>query len=313
MNLRPASAIFLRRSAAVCEASITTDAHAEGPVLCGRAAAGRDPTDTLPFIIGIAGRSRHLQAFTLVELLVSSALMSAILVSAYLCLRAVISGQDLVESRAEVIQTARVAMALMTADLRCATPLSEEFEFLGMSRVLGDMKADNLDFGTHNYTPQRRGEGDFIEVSYYLDKNQETGRFSLWRRRDSSPDAEPLSGGAREEIAAGVRGLRFEYFDGFDWYTDWGDPQGRRRGQTQQLESSFLMPNLSGMPEAVRITLWMDPQTEKRTDTENGKEEPPLMFDTIVRLNLARRTWDGSPTTGGDGSGAQGLNSQPMR
>jgi type II secretion system protein J len=247
--------------------------------------------------------ARHSKAFTIIELLVSSALMSAILASAYLCLRAVISGQDLVESRAEVIQSARVAMALMSADLRCATPLSEEFEFLGMSRVLGDAKADNLDFGTHNYTPQRRGEGDFCEISYYLDKNEETGRFSLWRRRDATPDDEPLSGGSREEIAEGVRGLRFEYFDGLDWYTEWGDPQGRRRDQPRQQDASFLMPNLSGMPEAVRITLWMDPQTAKRTGSENGQEEPPLMFDTIVRLNLAPRAGKISATSSA-GSGA---------
>ena len=37
----------------------------------------------------------------------------------------------MVEPRVEVFQNARVAMALMTADLRDACPLSKDFDFLG--------------------------------------------------------------------------------------------------------------------------------------------------------------------------------------
>lgn len=231
--------------------------------------------------------------FTLIELVISSALMSVILVSSYLCLRAVVSGQHLVDTRAEAGQTARVALALMSADLRCATPLSTEFEFLGMSRTLEEMKADNLDFATHNYTPRLPGEGDFCEVSYYIAKNAETGSFSLWRRRDPAPDDEPLSGGSREEIAGNVRGLRLEYFDGFEWWDEWGDLKGRRELQ----DTSFLMSNLYGMPEAVRITLWLDPnpkKTEAAEPAEDEEREPALAFQAIVHLNLARRKWDAS-------------------
>ena len=99
-------------------------------------------------------------AFTLVEVVISGALMAMILVTAYLCFSAAISSQKLIEPQIEILQNARVAMALMTADLRGACPLSKDFELLGTHRMLGNMPGDSMDFATHNYTPSRLREGD---------------------------------------------------------------------------------------------------------------------------------------------------------
>jgi type II secretion system protein J len=246
--------------------------------------------------------------FTLIELSISAALMAMILVTAYLCLSAGVSSQRLVESRAGVVQSARIAMALMSADLRCACPLAKNNAFLGMKRTVGEVQADNLDFATHNFTPRRAREADWCEVSYFLDKDRASGQFSLWRRRDATPDDEPLSGGSREEIVPGVRGLKFEYYDGFDWYDEWGDPEGRHKGQISSLDRA----NLSGMPEAVRITLWLDPGSRpakeasaKEASAEKDSAEPPLVFQTVARLNLAAISQSsGGSTISGAGSGS---------
>jgi len=232
-----------------------------------------------------SGHSR-LGAFTLVELLISASLMSVILGAAYMCLSSSVSSQKLVESRSDVVQNARVALNLMTADLRCACPLSKEIAFLGMDRMLGDIEADNLDFATHNYKPRRANECDFCEVSYFVSPGTAPGRLSLWRRRDpSSPDDNPLAGGSREEILRGIEGLRFEYYDGYEWYEDWGDPENK--GKT---DNSFrYQPNLYGIPEAVRITLWISPATHpKKLEAETDEDaEPPMVFQTVARINLA--------------------------
>lgn len=242
--------------------------------------------------------------FTLVELVISSALMAGILASAYLCLRSGVASQKLIESRADILQNARVAMTLIAADLRCSCPLSKQFEFLGMDRMLGEVEADNVDFATHNYTPRREREGDFCEVSYFLEKDRESGQFSFWRRRDSTPDDEPLAGGTREEIARGLRGLKFEYYDGFDWYDEWGDPEGRRKGQVSLIDH----PNLAGLPEAVRITLWFDPNPRSKKETAPPKDaaEPPLVFQTVARLNLAAVSLRSNSSGSGADAGESG-------
>jgi prepilin-type N-terminal cleavage/methylation domain-containing protein len=239
-------------------------------------------------------------AFTLIEVVISSALMALIVVSAYLCLHAAVSSQKLIEPRVGVFQSARVALALMTADLRCACPLSKEFQFLGMQRKMGEMEADNLDFATHNYTPRRAREGDYCQVSFYVDKDPESGQTALYRRRNPTIALDPLTGGNREELARGLTGVRFEYYDGFDWYDTWGEVEGAAKAQS----SYRVRSNLSGMPEAVRITLWFDPNPRTNAVESQAKTvaEPPLVFQTVARLNLAAHSQpsasSGSDTTG---------------
>jgi type II secretion system protein J len=225
------------------------------------------------------------RGFTLIELVVSVALMSIILGVGYACLSAGIASRKLVDARSDTVQQARIALALLSADLRAACPLSEDLHFLGMRRSLGEVQADNLDFATHNYSPRGPQQGDFCEVSYFLDQDRESGQFSLWRRRDPYPDPEPLAGGTREEIARGLQGLRFEYYDGFEWYSEWGDPDSRRPGSG----TSTFGFNSSGLPEAVRITLVFaaDPATNGRRPAAATAADPPLVFQTVVRLNLA--------------------------
>jgi type II secretion system protein J len=232
------------------------------------------------------------KGFTLIEVMISASLMGLVLGASYMCLSSGLSTQRIVEGRVDAIQTARAALDMISADLRAACPLSQDYDFLGMDRMLEDVEADNLDFGTHNYRPARAREGDFCEVSYYLRKDPDSRFYSIWRRRDASPDDKPLAGGKQQQIARAVQGLRFEYYDGFDWFDEWGDPLGKKRGKQSLLDP----PNISGYPEAVRITIWVDPNPEKKEPQENA--EPALMFQTTVRLNLAavstRRSSSGS-------------------
>jgi len=211
--------------------------------------------------------------------------MVLILVSAYACLSSSISSRKLIETRADAAQSARVAMNLISADLRAACPISKDIQFLGMQRMLGEVEADNVDFATHNYTPAREREADFCEVSYFLEKEPQSGKFSLWRRRHPAIALEPLSGGSREEIARGLQGLKFEYYDGFDWYDSWGDAEGRGKPQSSLKEQ----PNLQGLPEAVRVTLWFELPSggRKQSSTDEDTSEPTLAFQTVCRLNLA--------------------------
>jgi hypothetical protein len=43
------------------------------------------------------------------------------------------------------------------------------------------------------------------------------------------------------------------------------------------------------MPEAVRITLWLDanPRAKTAAEARTSTNEPPLVFQTVARLNLA--------------------------
>jgi prepilin-type N-terminal cleavage/methylation domain-containing protein len=244
--------------------------------------------------------------FTLIEVMIASALMALILVSAYACLSSGYASQKIVEPRAEILQNARVAMAMMTADLRAACSLSPEAEFIGTTRVLGDAEADNLDFATHNHTPRHPGEGDYCQESFYVDQDVKTGRLSLWRRRNPIIAPDPLSGGSREEIATGVRGLKLEYYDGLDWYSTWGEVKESGKSET----SASAGENLSGLPHAVRITLYLDSNPRRTPAMEGEIPELPLVFQTVARLNLSEASQAGSAATTGGMSADSDANSK---
>ena len=244
--------------------------------------------------------------FTLLELLVATALMSIVLVASYAALSAGLEARRVVEPRAEAFQSARVALGLLAADLRAACPLHKGPEFLGMQRQIGGMQADNLDFATHNYTPVRPGQGDYCCVSWFVERDPVSGETRLWRRRNPGLAVDPLSGGVREEIASGIRGFTVEYHDGFDWYDTWGD----KDGEVKQATSNRERPNLVGLPTAVRVTLLVDPEPAARRASEPkvaaGAAAPPLTFQTVVKLNLAGLPSSSAPvaTTGAPNGGA---------
>jgi hypothetical protein len=57
--------------------------------------------------------------------------------------------------------------------------------------------------------------------------------------------------------------------------------------------------NLAGLPEAVRITLLLDSHPKKKNPDvamDEAKPEPPFVFKTVVRLNLAGATQSSSST-----------------
>jgi prepilin-type N-terminal cleavage/methylation domain-containing protein len=224
-------------------------------------------------------RKRQTGGFTLIELTISAAVASIILVASYMCLSAGVASQKLIEPRTEVLQSARVALAMMSAELRSACSLCPDFDFVGEQRAIGEMEADNVDFATHFYTPSRPSEGDYCQVSYYVDKSRGSKNYSLWRRRNPHIAPDPLAGGTREEIVPGLRGLTLEYYDGLDWYDTWGDASVKKKVKY----TTTPPPNLTGFPEAVRITLALD----LNPDSVAEKKEPPMVFQTVVHLELA--------------------------
>src|SRR5580765_4579884 len=227
--------------------------------------------------------------------------MALILVSGYMCLNAAIRTQKQIEPRIAVIQNARVAMSILTADLRGACTLSKDCAFLGTDRMLGEIEADSVDFATHNYTPKKDSEGDFCEESFFLSRDPKTKEYVLYRRRNPVIAYNSFKGGKVEEIARGLLGLRLEYFDGLDWWDDWGEIQDPDRPKSFRRQSQ---PNLEGLPQAVRITIWFDadphpkaisgkpePQqspagNESAPNQDNGVQlaaaKEPLVFQTIV-------------------------------
>lgn len=230
------------------------------------------------------------EGFTLIEILITSAITVIVAGGAYGCLRAAISTQSMVNERMDNMQTARSVIRLITEDLRATTPMLGESEFLGLDRIIKNAEGDNIDFATKNYSYSRPGEADFCEVSYFVTSSDVEGELILMRRRDPTPDTKPIEGGQIEMIARGLRYLKFEYYDGVEWYDDWGSTDNIKPDQ-----DSLLLPgNLYGIPSAVRISLSFakpsdNPGQTIRTRQPGSKQEAPANLQTIVFIHASTK------------------------
>ena len=267
-------------------------------------------------------RSLRNHAFTLVELLISVSLMTGIMAASYVCLRAALTGRTMVNDRSDAIQSARVVMDLISADLKAADRLSEQHEILGLDRTLEGIEADNIDLVTRHYRPQFPTEADYCETSYFVAKNPETDRFVLLRRRDASPDDKPLEGGKREALIDHLLGLKLEYYDGWDWYDDWGDAESPENTSAAEESSLIASAGRTGFPDAVRITLAIGERTSDASPTSEpspatGEEATPtipgaMIFQTIVHLNHAGAE-DASGSEANNNESSNASNSSPQR
>jgi Tfp pilus assembly protein PilV len=79
------------------------------------------------------------------------------------------------------------------------------------------------------------GEGMQYETQFRIFEGDDFGAV-LRQRRDAVPDEFPLAGGIDTPLVEGIIGLRFQAYDGIEWFDDW--------------DSDEL-----GLPHAVRITV----------------------------------------------------------
>jgi hypothetical protein len=138
----------------------------------------------------------------------------------------------------------RVALALLARDIRCAYLSSdEEHTYFAGTPPTGSYN-NRIDFS-------RRAAGDDAaddpvwEVGYFLQPGRAPGTWDLCRRWQPELDASAMTGGSTRPLLADVRALRFEYFDGNRWSTEWNWDHERQAPMT----------GIRGLPVLVRVLL----------------------------------------------------------
>ncbi|MBI3303657.1 MAG: prepilin-type N-terminal cleavage/methylation domain-containing protein [Deltaproteobacteria bacterium] len=203
------------------------------------------------------------RGFTLLEVLVASAILSLVLAALYGVFSRTLASKRLAEERAARARAARIVLLRLGEDLRATVPpTTSGVRFIGETRRSGAFREDSLSFASvaHSLLTNASLEGDLCEIGYTLlpDPVVPTQR-QLVRRvtldlaadRNLAADAYPL--------LERVRGLRFRFFDGRNWRDEWG------RDETQ-----------NKLPSAVEVGLSLEDAREDVTE-----------FSTVIDLPLA--------------------------
>jgi len=141
------------------------------------------------------------QGFTLVEILLAIFILALIMATILGTFTGVISSARTAEKRAELYQTGRAVMDLVTTDIRCMLSRGEEDQESLLSKDSFEYSAREsglTSFVTTNTLTMGREQSPFLsEVEYRLKRNPQGNLFSLWRRSESPPSP-PVDEGGRE-------------------------------------------------------------------------------------------------------------------
>lgn len=189
-------------------------------------------------IIGWSGaRSRLIESrnagFTLIEIMVATAIASIILVMAYTSYRSIFDSIKRSTGRAEFYENVNLALMKIDQDISNAyyTRGNKNITFIS-ENVRGNSR---LDFVTVNHndfmmagkknTPVHMS--DIKEVGYFLIEAKNTmDLFRLMKREKTSYwDEDPLQGGTEHVLLPNVVSLKFEFHKGNDWADDWDSRQ----------------------------------------------------------------------------------------
>jgi prepilin-type N-terminal cleavage/methylation domain-containing protein len=216
----------------------------------------------------IALHRRAWQAgFTLMELMLSLALLALIMIILYGSFHAVAASKLHAEVRVESDQQARTLMWLMSRELRGAvfTPLIPSHVLLvGQASRQGGMPMDSITFATLDPSHRRALDGYSAEedVTYSAVPNPNHRGWFMWTRSQRSgliqtanPPIQPPT-----VLATNVLSVHFRYFNGFQWLEVW---------------DSTSSPAGQALPQAISIELQM----------ASGRQ--PVYLSTMISLPMA--------------------------
>ncbi len=195
----------------------------------------------------------HPRAFTLVELIVASVILSFIVAATTVSLSQSLRARDAASARSDAFSRAITAADRIARDAETAVrdPVIEYTRVAVIPSGSADRRADSLLLFSRSMRRVRPAsvpggaeppEGGEYEVHYRLQPPPRTPGAAqppghiLWRRADPVPDDYPDGGGVAAPVAAGILSLTIQASNGLEWFDTW--------------DSDY-----SGMPHALRITV----------------------------------------------------------
>ena len=203
---------------------------------------------------------RRSDGFTLVEILVTTAMFSLLVTAALSVFSAGSRGAAKAKRYRDMVSHGQTALEAMTADIRAAVPYrpanpsdfnaqpqnaaqpasvsaqpaqapaqpsptfaQPETRITSLNVQSGGRDCDTLDLVIARPNPDYPSpdEAGRASIGYYLNIDPSTGPVGLLRRENRSPADDPLTGGQTALIAPFVSELKLEFYDGADWMDGW--------------------------------------------------------------------------------------------
>lgn len=199
--------------------------------------------------------------FTLIEILVATAVSSIILLMVYATHHSIIQSVNSLSKTALFYEEVNLAIYRMNRDFSCAyfDRYKEKLFFIG-SNDFGDKSLGRVDFVTINTTEtlvtgkisESSPLTDVFEIGYYLKQMEQPDSngnylYYLMRRTDITYDEDPLNGGDSSPVLSHVVDCKFE-FGSAQKFTDKWDSREYRRFPNA-VKATLIVKNPNGNDE----------------------------------------------------------------
>ena len=199
-----------------------------------------------PRYIKFLAPQKFYSGFTLMEILIAVVILGIVMATILGTFTGIISSSRIAEKRAELYQTGRAVMDLLSTDIRglFKQPVGEKsYFFWGVHETIDNQSMSGMDFITTNSLVIGRQKNPFLsEVGYRMKKNTGEELYTLWRRMQSPPGIPFEEGGKEVPVCRIIEKFRLEFVvDGV-----------KKEGLTDQIPSSIIidfMLNLNGERE----------------------------------------------------------------
>ena len=295
------------------------------------------------------------EGFTLMEIVIVMAMLVVVLVTAYNIFLNCIETEKKIEELSVPEKVGEGILTLMRRDLAGAvfkgcTEARDNPVFVGLDNPGQDGDADSIYFVTTvDPTPREENLNDWENIrtltmgGYRLEANQNSAN-TLYRKEIVEFGRQDITNapGLNYNVYDKVKSLNIEFFDGYEWFTDWDSVAAIEEQQRlQQQEQDDLrggtnsnIPTVSNpaaaegdeellgevqqqaapIPTAVRVTLEIYSGTGDELNERNGQ---PVVrkFTTLVPLLASKRLAlpiedEALAGEGGAGGGRAGGNGQ---
>ncbi len=214
--------------------------------------------------------SRGWDGFSLIEVIVATAVSSVILLIVYSAHRSIMTSIFDLTGVAEFHENISLAVQRMDRDLSYAyaQKFNERVCFIGENRM-GQTADGRLDFVTTDFSresislnPKKQNPAsDIYEVGYRLRPDREVpGVFQLVRRHDLHYDDDPLGGGTEDAMLDNVTDLKFEFWLRNEWTDKWDSREAKKLPQA--VRTTLRVKNYRGTVEDFVFVSYVNPVNE---------------------------------------------------
>lgn len=225
---------------------------------------------------------KNLRGFTLLEVLVSVAILAIIMAALYSAYTTNVEAIQIARENGQVHQTARIALDRITRDLQSAltetwSPFgTSPLAFVGKEEERDGRRMDRIDFTTLTYMTlsDQSPDADLCEVGYRVVEDSEEQEIMVLMRRqkilvsvpgeDAGPDGGVGEEGSEQELARNLAGFKITYVDA--------------TGEERDGWSAEETDAPSGLPVLVRVRLAIIDALEREH-----------VFSTTIHPELAGR------------------------